>query len=106
MPGLGGGIARALGSDDVNVVSKVKNPAIQSAIDQALSNYKGYAGQENIALGDYITKYLGQQPEFAKNVGEESGAISQFYNGAMAQKLAALRNQRASAVNAAADVGV
>lgn len=106
MPGLGGGIARALGSDDVNVVTKVKNPAIQSAIDQALSNYKGYAGQEQSALGDYITKYLGQQGQFEKNVGQESGAIGQFYTGEMGQKLSALRQNRAAAVNAAADVGV
>lgn len=106
MPGLGGGLARALGSDNVSVTSKVKNPAIQATIDRALSNYSKYTGGEQTALSDYISKYLGQQGQFEKNVGQESSAIGQFYTGDMANKLAQLRSQREGAVNATADVGV
>lgn len=101
-----GGVIRATGPSSVKVATQVKNPAIDKAIQGALSNYSSYTSGEQSALSDYINKYLGQQKQFETQVGQESGAIGQFYTGEMAQKLAALRGQREAAINAAADVGV
>lgn len=102
---IGGVISAFSGPPGVSVQRKVKNPALQAQLNAALTDYQGLrtAGQQG--LSDYISKYLSNQSDESKFTGQEVGAASDFYNGNVANTLAQLRASRASAVNAAADVG-
>lgn len=102
--GAVGGVMRAFGSDDVNVTSKVKNQGIQSQIDASLGDLGTLRGAQGTALDDYISRYLAGTKNAETQTGQEAGAIGQFYNGQMSNQLAALRGQRQTAVNNAADI--
>jgi hypothetical protein len=102
--GLVGGILRATGSQDVNVVSKVKNPQIQGQIDRSLGDLNANRAGEQAGLDDYISKYLANTANAERQTGQETGAIDKFYNGDMANQLSQLRASRQKAVGDAADV--
>lgn len=101
-----GSILRATGDNTVNVVSKVKNPALQGQIDASLGDITAMRTGQGAALDEYIQKYLAGTGAAERATGQETGAIGQFYNGQMAQQLSQLRAQREGAVNSAADIAV
>lgn len=103
---IGGAIRAFSGSPGVSVVGKVKNRALQAQLDSALSDYEGLKQTGQQSLSDYLGKYFSDQPSRDTFTGQETGAISNFYNGNVANTLASLRQSRAAAVNRAADVGV
>ncbi len=103
--GMMGGIARAVGGPPtVKTVSSVKNQALQGNIDQSITGYGDIAKQGDVALGDYISKYMSGQGAAQARTGQEVGSIDQFYNGAMSSQLAQLRAQRGQAMTSAADL--
>lgn len=99
-----GGILRSTSKPSYSVLSQVKNPALQGNIDSLLGDYKTSAAQGNAGLGDFITKYMGNQPQAQQQTNQEVGAINQFYNGSMSNQLAQLRASRQKAVTDAANV--
>lgn len=101
-----GGFTGLFDRPDPYVTSLTKNPSIQRGIDANLGDWTSARSQNQAGLSDFITKYLADQGNAEKYAGQETGAISQFYNGDMANQLAALRAKRTSAVTNAADVGV
>lgn len=103
---IGGAIRAFSGSPNVSVTSKVKNKALQGQLDSALGEFEGLKQTGQESLSDYLGKYFSDQPSRDAFTGQEVGAASNFYNGNVANTLASLRQSRAQAVNAAADVGV
>jgi hypothetical protein len=101
--GMIGGILRSTSGNGVNVVSKVKNKELQKLIDQSVADYSGFSKENNAALSDYISKYLAGEGDAKARTAQETGAVDEFYNGTMANRLSALRANRAKAVNDAAD---
>jgi hypothetical protein len=100
-----GGILRATsGPPSVSTVSSVKNKALGANIDNAIAGYGQVASQGDQALSDYISKYMAGEGAAQNRTNQEIGGIDQFYNGAMANQLAQLRAERASAMTNAADV--
>lgn len=104
MGGVGGIIRSLSGTPKVSVTRQVKNKTLGPLIDSAIGQYSTNKTATDTALSDYISKYLANAPTATANTTQESGAISQFYNGDMANQLAALRASRSAAVNSAADV--
>lgn len=102
--GMIGGILRATGSNGVNVVSKVKNPALQRYIDSQIGAFGGVQASGQSAMNDYISRYLAGAKDSAVRSQQEIGDVDQFYNGDMSRQLAQLRASRSAAINNAADV--
>lgn len=101
-----GGILRATSGNGVSVVKKVKSQPLQGALDNSLTDYNALRTSGNQALGDYISQYMARAGDAKTFGGQEEGAVSDFFNGNLSTRLSQLRASRASAVNAAADVGV
>ena len=103
--GFIGGAIRSFSGNNVNVVSKVKSKPLQGALNQSLEDYNALRTSGQQALGDYIKDYMSNAAD-AKTFGnQEEGAVSDFFNGNLSNRLAALRTSRQQAVNNAADVG-
>jgi len=102
-----GGIARAVsGPGKYSTVSNVKNQQLAGAINAGISDLGTYRGDINSALGQFTSGWNAATPQTQTATNQEVGAIGQFYNGAMSNQLAQLRQQRQTATNAAADVAV
>src|SRR6266566_1343590 len=101
-----GGFTGMFDRPDPYVTSLTKNRNLQVGINATGGDWTAARTATQGGLGDYIRKYLANQGDSEKYAGQETGAISRFYNGDMAAQLAALRAKRSTAVNAAADVGV
>lgn len=101
-----GGFTGLFDRPDPYVTSLTKNRNLQVGINATGGDWTAARNATQGGLGDYIRKYLANQGDSEKYAGQETGAISRFYNGDMAAQLAALRAKRSTAVNAAADVGV
>jgi hypothetical protein len=88
------------------LATQVKNKAIAASNKSLLAGFDTNIDAEKAGLADYRTDLAANADKFRTGNLQEQSAIGQFYTGEMAQKLAALRGQRETAVNAAADVGV
>lgn len=88
------------------VTSLTKNRTIGSYNQGLLGQYGDIQSGASGALNSYIRKYLANTKAAETQTGQETSAIDRFYNGDMANTLAALRAKRAGAINSAADVGV
>jgi hypothetical protein len=105
--GFMGGVARAVGgTPTVNVVSKVKNPAIQTQTDQYLQQLGQLRQQGQAGLQSFRSQFEAGTPQARTQTGQEVGAISNIYSGQTAADLAGLRTQQAAATNAAADLAI
>lgn len=88
------------------VTSKVKSPVLQRGSNALIGDAGALRTSGQQTLDDYINQYLKQTKNAESNTAQEQSSLDQFYNGGMAQQLAALRNSRATAANAAADSAV
>lgn len=95
-----GGLIRGT-PDDPHVISQTKDPALQSAIDAYLTQYKTNAPSNASDLDSFISVYQAQQGAAENNAGQESANIDRFYNGDVSSELAGLRQQASSARSAA-----
>lgn len=98
------GIGVLTDPDSVSLVHQVKNPWIQGDINSTLTDWQTSRTGTQQAFNDYLAKYKANQGQFDTQIGQESAAADQFYNGNMAQRLSELRAKRSTAVNSAADV--
>jgi len=102
-----GGILRATsGPGQYSTVSSVKNQALGGSINSAIGQLPSYQANINNSLGTFTSNWNAATPTTRTQTNQEVGAIGQFYNGAMSNQLAQLRQQRQQATNAAADVAV
>jgi hypothetical protein len=102
-----GGILRATGGPGkYSTVSSVKNPALASSINRSIGQLPGYQSNVNNALGTFTSNWNANTPITQTQTNQQVGAMQQFYNGAMSNQLAQLRQQQQQAVNSAADIGV
>lgn len=99
-----GGFTGLFDRPDPETAVLVKNPALQGYIDTATRNYGALTKAGDAGLDAYIQKFLAGQGAAERTAGQETGAVDEFYNGTMANRLADLRARRMASVNAAADV--
>lgn len=102
---VGGGLQAGFGgTGSYSLQDVVKSPMLQRQINQGAANNQTLYNQNQQSLNQFISAYLANQGQAQNNTSQETGSMGQFYNGQMASQLAQLRAQRASAINAAANV--
>src|SRR6185295_6511179 len=103
--GIGSMVDAFGGPPDINVLSKVKWPALQKQIEGGLTQYGDIQKQGQTALSDFIKNYLAGTSAATAQTGQEVSALDRFYNGGVQQDLAGMRAAQEKARNEAVNVG-
>lgn len=83
---------------------KILDPAVAARLQQLYGQWTKAQAAGQTGLADFISKYMANQGQAARNTAQEQAAIEQFYNGGMAGQLAQLRAGRTAAIMNAARV--
>jgi hypothetical protein len=91
------------GDPTFKLLDITKSPALQAALNELLKDYGSGKKSGQQAINDFITKFQSDSKTANANGQQEIGNIDRYFNGDVANTLAAQRSSRATAVKAAGD---
>jgi hypothetical protein len=90
-----GALTGSKGSFSLNTLTKDKG--IESSLKDLIASYKSGVSSDSTDLNAFIQNYLQGNPQAAANTAQETNAVGGFYNGDVANTLAAYRAQQKQA---------